>query len=206
MIATKFGFAFDERGRQTGLSSEPPHISQGVEGSLRRLGVERIDLLYQHRVDPQVPIEEVAGAVKQLVEAGKVGQFGLSEAGVRTIRRAHAVHPVAALQSEYSLLSGANRRRRSSRPWRNWESGWCRSAHSAGIPHRSHRRQHGNSVPATSVPACRGSPLRPGRQPGPGRPPRPHRRGQQRDPSADRAGLAARAAAVDRADPRHPSA
>jgi aryl-alcohol dehydrogenase-like predicted oxidoreductase len=104
VIATKFGFAFDEQGAQTGLSSEPEHINRAVEGSLRRLRVDRIDLLYQHRVDPQVPIEDVAGTVAELVAAGKVAHFGLSEAGVRTIRRAHAVHPVAALQSEYSLF------------------------------------------------------------------------------------------------------
>jgi len=103
VIATKFGFAFDEQGRQTGLSSHPDHIRQAVDGSLRRLAVDTIDLLYQHRVDPQVPIEDVAGTVKELVEAGKVRHFGLSEAGVRTIRRAHAVHPIAALQTEYSL-------------------------------------------------------------------------------------------------------
>src|SRR6185503_9717937 len=104
VIATKFGFAFDEQGRQTGLSSEPDHIRRAVDGSLRRLGTDTIDLLYQHRVDPQVPIEDVAGTVKELVEAGKVRHFGLSEASVRTIRRAHAVHPVTALQSEYSLF------------------------------------------------------------------------------------------------------
>ena len=104
VIATKFGFAFDADGRQTGLSSRPEHIRQAVDGSLRRLGTDRIDLLYQHRVDPQVPIEDVAGTVGELVAAGKVGHFGLSEAGVRTIRRAHAVHPVTALQSEYSLF------------------------------------------------------------------------------------------------------
>jgi aryl-alcohol dehydrogenase-like predicted oxidoreductase len=104
VIATKFGFAFDEHGRQTGLSSEPDHIRRAVDGSLRRLGTDTIDLLYQHRVDPQVPIEDVAGTVKELVEAGKVRHFGLSEASVRTIRRAHAVHPVTALQSEYSLF------------------------------------------------------------------------------------------------------
>ena len=103
VIATKFGFAFDDDGRQTGLSSRPEHVRRAVEGSLRRLGVEAIDLLYQHRVDPQVAIEDVAGAVQELVAAGKVRHFGLSEAGVQTIRRAHAVHPVAALQSEYSL-------------------------------------------------------------------------------------------------------
>ncbi len=104
VIATKFGFAFDADGHQTGLSSRPEHIRQAVDGSLQRLGVETIDLLYQHRVDPQVPIEDVAGTVKQLIEAGKVCHFGLSEAGVNTIRRAHAVHPVTALQSEYSLF------------------------------------------------------------------------------------------------------
>ena len=103
VIATKFGFAIDRDGRQSGLDSRPEHIREVVEASLRRLGTDRIDLLYQHRVDPDVPIEDVAGAVKELVEAGKVGHFGLSEAGVGTIRRAHAVHPVAALQSEYSL-------------------------------------------------------------------------------------------------------
>jgi aryl-alcohol dehydrogenase-like predicted oxidoreductase len=104
VIATKFGFAFDADGCQTGLSSRPESIRAAVDGSLRRLGTERIDLLYQHRVDPQVPIEDVAGAVGELVAAGKVAHFGLSEAGVRTIERAHAVHPVTALQSEYSLF------------------------------------------------------------------------------------------------------
>jgi aryl-alcohol dehydrogenase-like predicted oxidoreductase len=104
VIATKFGFAFDADGHQTGLSSRPEHIRRAVDGSLRRLGTSWIDLLYQHRVDPQVPIEEVAGAVAELVAEGKVRHFGLSEAGVRTIRRAHAVHPVTALQSEYSLF------------------------------------------------------------------------------------------------------
>ena len=103
VIATKFGFAFDEQGKQTGLSSRPDSIRRAVDGSLRRLDVETIDLLYQHRVDPETPIEDVAGTVKELIEAGKVKHFGLSEAGVRTIRRAHAVQPVAALQSEYSL-------------------------------------------------------------------------------------------------------
>ena len=104
VIATKFGFAFDDQGRQTGLSSHPDHIRQAVDGSLRRLKTEWIDLFYQHRVDPQVPIEDVAGTVGELVAAGKVRHFGLSEAGARTIRRAHAVYPVTALQSEYSLF------------------------------------------------------------------------------------------------------
>jgi aryl-alcohol dehydrogenase-like predicted oxidoreductase len=102
VIATKFGFAFDGD-RPTGLDSRPATIVASVEDSLRRLGVESIDLLYQHRVDPDVPIEDVAGAVNDLIHAGKVRHFGLSEAGVQVIRRAHAVQPVTALQSEYSL-------------------------------------------------------------------------------------------------------
>ncbi|MDR6861768.1 aldo/keto reductase [Phycicoccus sp. 3266] len=104
VIATKFGFAFDEDGRQNGVSSRPEHIRAAVEGSLRRLRTDVIDLLYQHRVDPDVPIEDVAGTVKELIDAGKVRHFGLSEAGPTTIRRAHAVQPVTALQSEYSLF------------------------------------------------------------------------------------------------------
>jgi aryl-alcohol dehydrogenase-like predicted oxidoreductase len=105
-IATKFGFDLsgsDHRPGAAGLNSKPEHIKQAVEGSLKRLKVETIDLLYQHRVDPNVPIEDVAGAVKELIQAGKVKHFGLSEAGAKTIRRAHAVQPVTALQSEYSL-------------------------------------------------------------------------------------------------------
>ena len=101
VIATKFGFAFDEDGKQTGVSSRPDGIRAAVD---RSLGIETIDLLYQHRVDPDVPIEDVAGTVKELIEAGKVRHFGMSEAGVGTIRRAHAVQPVTALQSEYSLF------------------------------------------------------------------------------------------------------
>ncbi len=105
VIATKFGFkpASDGEGRWSELDSRPEHIKEAVEGSLKRLRVETIDLFYQHRVDPEVPIEDVAGAVKDLIQEGKVKHFGLSEAGVQTIRRAHAVQPVAALQSEYSL-------------------------------------------------------------------------------------------------------
>jgi aryl-alcohol dehydrogenase-like predicted oxidoreductase len=102
VIATKFGFSFDGS-RSSGLDSRPEHIKATVDDSLRRLDVESIDLLYQHRVDPDVPIEEVAGAVRDLIAAGKVAHFGLSEAGVNAIRRAHAVQPVTALQSEYSL-------------------------------------------------------------------------------------------------------
>src|SRR5262245_28211004 len=109
VIATKFGFDvrpnFDPRGMTgaPGLNSRPEHIKEAVEGSLKRLKVNVIDLLYQHRVDPNVPIEDVAGAVKDLIQQGKVKHFGLSEAGVQTIRRAHAVQPLTALQSEYSL-------------------------------------------------------------------------------------------------------
>jgi len=104
VIATKFGFNFDENGNQLpGLNSRPDSIRRAVEGSLQRLRVETIDLLYQHRVDPDVPIEDVAGTVKALIDAGKVKHFGLSEAGVKNIRRAHAVQPVTALQSEYSI-------------------------------------------------------------------------------------------------------
>ncbi|MGP8164669.1 MAG: aldo/keto reductase [Steroidobacteraceae bacterium] len=102
VIATKFGFRLID-GKQAGLDSRPEHIKQVAEASLKRLKVETIDLLYQHRVDPDVPIEDVAGAVKELILAGKVKHFGLSEAGAQTIRRAHAVQPVTALQSEYSL-------------------------------------------------------------------------------------------------------
>src|SRR5437867_1237838 len=104
VMATKFGFDIDpETGARAGLNSRPEHIKQVVGPSLTRLKTDRIDLLYQHRVDPDVPIEDVAGAVQELIAAGKVNHFGLSEAGVPTIRRAHAVQPVTALQSEYSL-------------------------------------------------------------------------------------------------------
>ena len=102
VIATKFGFALDDSDRK--LDSRPEHIRGALEGSLRRLRTEHVDLLYQHRVDPDVPIEDVAGTVKELIEEGKVRHFGLSEAGVNTIRRAHAVQAVTALQSEYSLF------------------------------------------------------------------------------------------------------
>ena len=107
VIATKFGFDLsgsDKRPGAAGLNSQPAHIKQAVEGSLKRLKIDVIDLFYQHRVDENVPIEDVAGAVKELIQAGKVKHFGLSEAGAKTIRRAHAVQPVTALQSEYSLF------------------------------------------------------------------------------------------------------
>jgi aryl-alcohol dehydrogenase-like predicted oxidoreductase len=103
VIATKFGFHIDADGKQAGLNSRPEHIREVAEASLKRLDIDTIDLLYQHRVDPAVPIEDVAGAVGELIQEGKVRHFGLSEAGVQVIRRAHAVQPVTALQSEYSL-------------------------------------------------------------------------------------------------------
>ena len=103
VIATKFGFKINPKGEQIGLDSRPEHIKEVAEDSLKRLGTDVIDLFYQHRVDPGVPIEEVAGAVKNLIREGKVKHFGLSEAGVQTIRRAHTVQPVTALQNEYSL-------------------------------------------------------------------------------------------------------
>ena len=103
VIATKFGWGIDASGTRLGLNSRPEHIKQVAEASLKRLKTDTIDLFYQHRVDPNVPIEDVAGAVKDLIQAGKVKHFGLSEPGVKTIRRAHAVQPVTAVQSEYSL-------------------------------------------------------------------------------------------------------
>src|SRR5271156_4855107 len=130
VIATKFGFDLggsDNRPGASPLNSRPEHIKQAIEGSLKRLRVETIDLLYQHRVDPNVPIEEVAGTVKGLIQEGKVKHFGLSEAGVQTIRRAHAVQPITALQSEYSLWW---RRPEAdvNRPSRNSGSAWSRTA------------------------------------------------------------------------------
>src|SRR5688572_10723919 len=103
VIATKFGFRIDVEGEHAGMDSRPQHIKDVADASLKRLRTDVIDLFYQHRVDPDVPIEDVAGAVKDLIQAGKVRHFGLSEAGVQTIRRAHAVQPVTAVQSEYSL-------------------------------------------------------------------------------------------------------
>jgi aryl-alcohol dehydrogenase-like predicted oxidoreductase len=103
VIATKFGFAFGPDGNVAGVDSRPEHVKEVAENSLRRLGVETIDLFYQHRVDPKVPVEDVAGAVRELIDSGKVKHFGMSEASAENIRRAHAVQPVTALQSEYSL-------------------------------------------------------------------------------------------------------
>src|SRR6185369_9103276 len=103
VIATKFGFEFGADGKMVGTDSRPEHVKEVADASLKRLKTDAIDLFYQHRVDPNVPIEDVAGAVKELIQEGKVKHFGLSEAGMQTVRRAHAVLPVTALQSEYSL-------------------------------------------------------------------------------------------------------
>ncbi len=103
MIATKFAYDYDEAGNRLSLNSSPAHIQQAVEGSLRRLRTERVDLLYQHRVDPNVPIEDVAATIRELIEEGKVAHFGLSEVGAEPARRAHNGQPVAAVQNEYSL-------------------------------------------------------------------------------------------------------
>ena len=122
VIATKFGFKFesDKNPHPTGLNSRPEYIKQTVEGSLKRLRVDTIDLLYQHRVDPEVPIEDVAGAVKDLIQEGKVKHFGLSEAGAQTIRRAHAVQPVTALKANIRY-GGSARKKKYCRRSRNWE-------------------------------------------------------------------------------------
>jgi aryl-alcohol dehydrogenase-like predicted oxidoreductase len=162
VIATKFGFDLggpDNRPGAAGLSSKPAHIKEAVEGSLKRLRTDVIDLLYQHRVDSEVPIEDVAGAVKELIQQGKVKHFGLSEAGVQTIRRAHAVQPVTALQSEYSLW------------WRKPEAEVIPTLEELGIglvpysplgkgfsPGRSTRQQA--STVRTSAAPCRASRLR----------------------------------------------
>ncbi len=176
VIATKFGFAFEENGVPPGgLCSDPASIRRAVDGSLRRLRTDHIDLYYQHRVDPAVPIEDVAGTVKELVEAGKVIHFGLSEAAADTIRRAHAVHPVAAVQSEYSLW-WRDRRRRHPRPRRARHRPRPLQPARQGFPHRHHRPHH--HVPRRRPPGQH-PPLparRDGRQRGPRRGVGRHRR------------------------------
>jgi aryl-alcohol dehydrogenase-like predicted oxidoreductase len=159
VIATKFGFSFDSS-RSTGLDSRPEHIKATVEDSLRRLGAESIDLLYQHRVDPDVPLEEVAGAVKELIAAGKVAHFGLSEAGVEAIRRAHACSRSRRCRAS-TPCGGANRKLRSCRRWPSSGSGSFRSVRSAraSSPARSTARRP--SVTPTCATRCRGSPSRP---------------------------------------------
>ena len=171
VIATKFGFDLDPDGEPgwAGLNSRPEHIKEVAEGSLKRLKVDAIDLFYQHRVDPDVPIEDVAGAVKDLIQEGKVKHFGLSEAGAQTIRRAHAVQPVTALQSEYSLW------------WREPGSGGAADARGTrhrlrplqpagqGLPHGQDRREHDvrqHRLPQHRPPLHAGGPEG---EPGPGR-------------------------------------
>ncbi len=201
VIATKFGFDLPQPAGQQVLNSRPEHIRRAVEGSLKRLRIETIDLLYQHRVDPEVPIEEVAGTVQQLIREGKVKYFGLSEAGAQTIRRAHAVQPVTALQSEYSLW------------WREPEREILPTLAELGIglvpfsplgkglSHRRHYREHHFRQRRFSQ---RGAALlrrgAPG-QPGAGGCAGADSAAQGRDAGADRSGLAAGAATVDRADP-----
>ena len=203
VIATKFGFAFEENGVPPGgLCSDPASIRRAVEGSLRRLRTDHIDLYYQHRVDPDVPIEDVAGAIKELVDAGKVTHFGLSEAAADTIRRAHAVHPVAAVQSEYSLW------------WRDREHDVIPVLAELGIglvPYSPLGKGFltGTIDPTTTFPAGDLRATHPAlpatrwRQPGAGRGAGGRRHRRRLDDRAGRARLAARPASVDRADPRH---
>jgi aryl-alcohol dehydrogenase-like predicted oxidoreductase len=184
-IATKFGFAIQTESDRP-LNSRPKHIKAVAEASLKRLRTDHIDLLYQHRVDPDVPIEEVAGAVKDLIAEGKVRHFGLSEAGVQTIRRAHAEQPVTALQSEYSLW------------WREPEAEILPVLEDRGAGRR-HPVREGRLPRRPAAVLARSAQ----RQPGPDHRARPDRPGARVDQGADRAGLAAGAEALDRAHPRH---
>src|SRR5947199_5555884 len=149
VIATKFGWDIDpDTGeRRAGLNSRPHHIKAASDAMLKRLRTNRIDLLYQHRVDPDVPIEDVAGAVKDLIQEGKVGHFGLSEASAQTIRRAHAVQPVAAVQSEYSLWTRDPEAEVSPRA-KNSASGSCRGAHSDKASLQTRLTPQRNSITA----------------------------------------------------------
>ena len=205
MIATKFGFKLESERAADGLrlDSRPEHIKEVAEASLKRLKIDAIDLFYQHRVDPNVPIEDVAGAVKDLIQEGKVKHFGLSEAGVQTIRRAHAVQPVTALQSEYSLW------------WREPEAEVLPTLEELGIgfvpfsplgkrlPHGKDRREH--DVRQHRLPQHRPALYAGGSESesGAGRSARRDRRAEEGDACSDRARLAACAEAVDRSDPRH---
>ena len=191
VIATKFGFKLEGAADRAwgGLDSRPEHIRLVVERSLKRLKTETIDLLYQHRVDPDVPIEHVAGTVKELIQEGKVRHFGLSEPGARTIRRAHAVQRVTAVQREFSLW-WRRRSKTSCRRSRSSEIGFVPTARSArvSLPARSMRPPHSR----TPTPATASSVHRAGAQgqPGAGRPARQHRRAQERHAGADRDRLA----------------
>ena len=205
VIATKFGFKFDAGGKQIGVDSRPEHIKQAVDGSLKRLKTDVIDLLYQHRVDPEVPIEEVAGAVKELIAEGKVKHFGLSEAGARTIRRAHAVHPVTALQSEYRFGRGLPKRKYCRR-WKSWGSDsspsvrWAR----ASSPVRWTMRQPLKA--RTSGTHYLASSLRIAKRIGRSSISSPSSNAFRRNSRSNRAGMAARAETVDRPDTRHKEA
>ena len=151
VIATKFGFDFDPESAQQGLDSRPEHIREVAEASLKRLKIDVIDLFYQHRVDPDVPIEEVAGAVGDLIREGKVRHFGLSEAGVQTIRRAHAVQPVTALSRANTRFGGESPRRRSCRPSRSSGSASCLSARWARASSRARSTRPRRSTAPTSA-------------------------------------------------------
>ena len=202
VIATKFGHAFGKEFGQLGLNSRPEHIREVAEASLKRLRTDHIDLFYQHRVDPAVPIEDVAGTVKDLIQQGKVRHFGLSEAGVRTIRRAHAVQPVTALQSEYSLW------------WREPEQEILPTLEELGIgfvpfaplgkgfltgainADTQFDKTDMRSVAPRFTPKC-DTPIRPELSFWPNRGPETGKAG------TNRLGLAADAQALDRADPRN---
>ena len=206
VIATKFGFDFDRPATAAASTAGPETIKRSVEASLQRLRTDTIDLLYQHRVDPQVPIEDVAGAVKELIEDGKVRHFGLSEAGVQTIRRAHAVQPVRALQSEYSLW------------WREPEEAILPMLEELGIGFvpfsplgkgfLTGKIDENTTFDSTDFRNTR-PPLRRRRargEPRVRRAARADRGAEGRDARADRARVGARAEAVDGADPRHDEA
>ena len=206
VIATKFGFdldPIDRRMKGAGLNSRPEHIKQVAEGSLKRLKVETIDLFYQHRVDPNVPIEDVAGAVKDLIQEGKVKHFGLSEAGVQTIRRAHAVQPVTALQSEYSLWTRTPEKEVLPTleelgigfvPYSPLGKGFLTGKIDENTTFDSYRLpQHPPSLHAGG----------PEGESGPGRSARQDRRTEEGDTRPDRARLAAGPEAVDRSHPGH---
>ena len=203
VIATKFGFNIVD-GKQSGLDSRPEHIREVAEASLKRLGIEVIDLFYQHRVDPDVPIEDVAGAVKDLIAEGKVKHFGLSEPGAQTVRRAHAVQPVTALQNEYSLwtrgpetngiLDACEEFGIGFVPYSPLGKGFLTGAMNkdtklgegdfrAILPRFTPEAMEKNQALVDLLEA--------------------HRRREERHPGADRARLAPRAEALDRADPRH---
>ena len=209
VIATKFGWDIDpvERKPRGRVTSRPEVIKQVVDGSMQRLGIDMIDLYYQHRVDPDVPIEDVAGAVKELIEAGKVKHFGMSEAAAGTIRRAHAVQPVTAIQNEYSLW------------WRRPEEEVLAACEELGIgfvPYSplgkgfltgtitaSTNFDASNDIRST-IPRFTQEALQ--AQPGRGRPARQHRATQRRHPWPNRPGLATGPEALDRPDPRHAQA